>query len=172
MRRTHGRSIWIVALPAAVALAGPMLCMGTRAPAAAAATRAPRQGDRDRGLVDLARSCSRGRHATPFRCSGPDGRLLSFMAPVDGALNLWVGPATAPDSARPLTAARTRARAPALGCASGKVLYRWNASGTRLLYPRDTNGNGAVAALRPRCPHRAGEVAHLAQGRLGARGSR
>jgi hypothetical protein len=115
-----------------------MLCMGTRAPAAAAATRAPGKATATAdSLISLELLTGPSRYAVPLL--SPDGRLLSFMAPVDGALNLWVGPATAPDSARPLTHERGRGLQP--WDVSGKVLYRWNASGTRLLYPRDTNGN-------------------------------
>jgi hypothetical protein len=38
----------------------------------------------------------------------PDGTLLSFLAPVDGVLNLWVGPSGDVGSARPVTDDRDR----------------------------------------------------------------
>ena len=38
----------------------------------------------------------------------PDGTLLSFLAPVDGVLNLWVGPSGDVGSARPVTGDRDR----------------------------------------------------------------
>ena len=69
----------------------------------------------------------------------PDGRLLSFMAPVNGALNLWVGPATAPDSAKPITHERGRGLQP--WDVSGNVLYHWTGNGTRIVYPRDKTGD-------------------------------
>ena len=33
----------------------------------------------------------------------PDGHWLSFLAPVDGVLNIWAGPVEDPASARPVT---------------------------------------------------------------------
>ncbi len=33
----------------------------------------------------------------------PDGKKLSFLAPVNGVLNVWVGPPENPDLAEPVT---------------------------------------------------------------------
>src|SRR2546423_12941320 len=33
----------------------------------------------------------------------PDGKLISFLAPVDGVLNVWVGPIDDPAAAKPVT---------------------------------------------------------------------
>jgi len=38
----------------------------------------------------------------------PDGKWLSWIAPRDGVLNVWVAPVDKPDAARPLTAEKTR----------------------------------------------------------------
>ena len=38
----------------------------------------------------------------------PDGRWISFIAPRDGVLNVWVAPADNPAAAKPLTAEKTR----------------------------------------------------------------
>ncbi|HEX3139080.1 MAG TPA: S9 family peptidase, partial [Rhizobacter sp.] len=38
----------------------------------------------------------------------PDGQWLSWIAPRDGVLNVWVAPANHPDQAWPLTAEKTR----------------------------------------------------------------
>ena len=38
----------------------------------------------------------------------PDGKWLSWIAPRDGVLNVWVAPIGAPNDARPLTAEKTR----------------------------------------------------------------
>lgn len=38
----------------------------------------------------------------------PDGTLLGFVAPEDGVLNVWVGPADDPGAARPVTHDRGR----------------------------------------------------------------
>jgi dipeptidyl aminopeptidase/acylaminoacyl peptidase len=47
----------------------------------------------------------------PTRAQGrlsPDGKWVSWIAPRDGVLNIWVAPADAPDKARPLTAETER----------------------------------------------------------------
>ena len=47
----------------------------------------------------------------PTRTAGrisPDGKWLSWIAPRDGVLNVWVAPFDKPDAARPLTAEKTR----------------------------------------------------------------
>ncbi|TQK02598.1 S9 family peptidase [Herbaspirillum sp. SJZ107] len=47
----------------------------------------------------------------PTRTAGrisPDGKWLSWIAPRDGVLNVWVAPFDKPDEARPLTAEKTR----------------------------------------------------------------
>ena len=38
----------------------------------------------------------------------PDGKWISFIAPRDGVLNVWVAPIATPDQAKPLTAEKTR----------------------------------------------------------------
>src|SRR4051812_11890256 len=38
----------------------------------------------------------------------PDGKFLSFLAPVNGVLNVWVGPADNPKAAKPVTADKKR----------------------------------------------------------------
>jgi dipeptidyl aminopeptidase/acylaminoacyl peptidase len=126
----QGNSIRIVTLAALVTAV-------FSARAGGAGTAPARSGARADTLISLEQLMGPSRYAVPLL--SPDGRLLSFMAPVDGALNLWVGPAASPDSARPLTHERGRGLQP--WDVSGRVLYRWNASGTHLLYPRDTNGN-------------------------------
>ncbi|MCA3255210.1 MAG: PD40 domain-containing protein, partial [Alphaproteobacteria bacterium] len=47
----------------------------------------------------------------PFRTQGrlsPDGKWLSWIAPRDGVMNIWVAPAADPSKAKPLTAETTR----------------------------------------------------------------
>jgi dipeptidyl aminopeptidase/acylaminoacyl peptidase len=61
----------------------------------------------------------------------PDGRRLSFLAEVDGVLNIWVGPADDPDAAAPVTADRDR----------GIRQYFWAYTGTHLLYVQDKGGD-------------------------------
>src|SRR5690606_6287279 len=61
----------------------------------------------------------------------PDGRYLSWIAPLDGTLNVWVAPAG------DLSAARAVTRDDARGIRS----YFWSYLGDTLLYLRDTGGD-------------------------------
>lgn len=59
----------------------------------------------------------------------PDGRSLSYVAPVEGVLNVWVGPLDG--EARPLTDDRDR----------GVRQYFWAHDGRHLLYLQDKGGD-------------------------------
>ncbi|MBS7590112.1 S9 family peptidase [Ancylobacter defluvii] len=61
----------------------------------------------------------------------PDGRLLSWLAPADGVLNLWVAPVEAPHEAQPVTADH----------GSGIRAYRWTYDGQHLVYLQDQDGD-------------------------------
>ncbi|NZA26848.1 S9 family peptidase [Luteimonas sp. SJ-92] len=61
----------------------------------------------------------------------PDGRHLSWVAPLDGVLNVWVAPADSPGDARAVT--RDTAR--------GIRNYFWSYRPDTLLYLRDTGGD-------------------------------
>ena len=61
----------------------------------------------------------------------PDGRLLAWLAPVDGVLNVWVGPSDAPQDAQPITNDRKR----------GIRFYQWTYDGRHLVYLQDEKGN-------------------------------
>lgn len=61
----------------------------------------------------------------------PDGKYLAFMAPVDGVLNVWVGPANDIKQAKPVTKEKVR---PVPG-------YSWAYDSKHILYSQDTNGN-------------------------------
>ena len=83
----------------ALALAGLVLATGG-APLAA------RQGAAPPPLIERAKL-----FGNPTRTGGrlsPDGRWISFLAPRDGVMNVWVAPVAAPDRARPLTAEKLR----------------------------------------------------------------
>jgi len=81
----------------------------------------------------------------------PDGVHLAFLAPVDGVLNIWVGPADDPDAARPVTHDRGR----------GIQEYFWAYTNKHILYIQDRDGdenwriysldisNGRVQELTP-----------------------
>jgi len=61
----------------------------------------------------------------------PDGRFLSFLAPVNGVLNVWVGPADNPKDAKPVTADNKR----------GIRIYFWAYTNQHLLYLQDADGD-------------------------------
>jgi len=72
-------------------------------------------GDPERSLVRLS----------------PDGRWLSWVAPWEGARNVWVAPADDPVKARVLTRERER----------GVYSYYWSYTSKHILYLKDRGGN-------------------------------
>jgi len=62
----------------------------------------------------------------------PDGTQLSFLAPVDGVLNVWVGPADNPDQARPVTSDQR----------TGIRVYQWAYTNEHILFLQDDDGEG------------------------------
>lgn len=68
----------------------------------------------------------------------PDGRHLSWLAPRDGVLNVWVAPADDPDRARPVTHDAAR----------GIRAYFWSYLADTLVYLRDTGGDEDFHVLR------------------------
>lgn len=70
----------------------------------------------------------------PTRAQGrisPDGRWLSWLAPRDGVMNLWVAPVSDPSQARPMTAEKERP----IG------QYLWAPDSHALLYVQDKGGD-------------------------------
>ena len=70
----------------------------------------------------------------PTRTAGrisPDGKWLSWIAPRDGVLNVWVAPFDKPDEARPLTAGKTRPLRAAF----------WSPDSRSLLFINDKGGD-------------------------------
>ena len=61
----------------------------------------------------------------------PDGEYLSYLAPVDGVLNVWVAAVKDPDSARPITRDEER----------GIRHYDWTYDGQHILYYQDAKGD-------------------------------
>jgi dipeptidyl aminopeptidase/acylaminoacyl peptidase len=61
----------------------------------------------------------------------PDGKTLSWIAPVDGVMNVWVAPADDPSKARAVTNDTAR----------GIRNYFWSYAPDTLLYLRDTGGD-------------------------------
>ncbi len=61
----------------------------------------------------------------------PDGRYLSWLAPDEGVLNIWVAPREAPEEARAVTRDRER----------GIQIYAWTYLPDTLLYIQDEKGD-------------------------------
>lgn len=61
----------------------------------------------------------------------PDGSKLAFIAPVEGVLNVWVGPLYAPDEARPVTRDTRR----------GIRQYFWTYTNDAIVYLQDRDGD-------------------------------
>jgi dipeptidyl aminopeptidase/acylaminoacyl peptidase len=61
----------------------------------------------------------------------PDGTKLSYIAPVDGVLNVWVGPADDPEAAKPVTKDTNR----------GIRFHEWAFTSQHLLYIQDKGGD-------------------------------
>jgi dipeptidyl aminopeptidase/acylaminoacyl peptidase len=61
----------------------------------------------------------------------PDGKFLSFLAPSEGVLNVWVGPIENPKAAKPVTADKKR----------GIRIYHWAYTSQHILYLQDEGGN-------------------------------
>jgi len=61
----------------------------------------------------------------------PDGQYISYLAPVDGVLNVWVAPVGQIEQARPVTSDKTR----------GIIQHRWSYSPGILVYLQDQGGD-------------------------------
>ena len=61
----------------------------------------------------------------------PDGKYLSFLAPVDGVLNVWVAPADDKDAAEPVTDDKLR----------GIRSHSWAYDSQHILYTQDKGGD-------------------------------
>ena len=70
----------------------------------------------------------------PVKANGrisPDGKWLSWTAPRDGVLNIWIAPVGNPDAAKPLTDERERP----------VRQYFWTPDSTQVLYIQDKGGD-------------------------------
>lgn len=61
----------------------------------------------------------------------PDGSKISYLAPVNGVLNVWVGSASNPESVKPVTNSTGR----------GILMHLWAYTNEHILYLQDKNGD-------------------------------
>ncbi len=61
----------------------------------------------------------------------PNGQRISYLAPLEGVLNVWVGPADSPESAKPVTRDQGR----------GIRFYGWTYTNDHLAYIQDKDGD-------------------------------
>lgn len=61
----------------------------------------------------------------------PDGAMLSYLAPLDGVMNVWVEPSDDPAAARPVTYDKGR----------GISFYDWTYTNSHIVYGQDKDGD-------------------------------
>ncbi len=87
----------------------------------------------------------------------PDGKWLSWLAPVDGVMNLWVAPANEPGKAKALTKDRGQ----------GIPIHYWTYTNQHILYTQDRDGDENTRVYKVSIA--TGEVANLTPIADGAR---
>lgn len=98
---------------------------------ALAAQAAPSAADRIAGTELIARDALFGNPERANVQMSPDGKYLSWVAAVDGVLNVWVAPADNPAQAKAVTQDKAR----------GIRSYFWSYQPDTLLYLRDSGGD-------------------------------
>jgi len=69
----------------------------------------------------------------------PDGRWISYIAPLNGISNFYVAPATEPQNGKVVT--KYTGRGIQATDVSGVVMYQWHANSYQLIYPMDYDGD-------------------------------
>jgi dipeptidyl aminopeptidase/acylaminoacyl peptidase len=100
-------------------------------PALAAAQAPPTAAESVAGTVVIPRSALFGNPEKTQARVSPDGKYVSFIAPKDGVLNVWVGPRTDPSAAKPVTSDTKR----------GIRQHFWAFDNKHVLYIQDEGGD-------------------------------
>ena len=113
-------------LPLSLALAAalPSAAMAATAPAA-------KSGSMESATPLIARSALFGNPVKSGAQLSPDGQWLSWMAPVNGVMNVWVAPADKPEAAKAVTDSKDR---PIPG-------HFWSGNSEQVLFIKDTAGD-------------------------------
>ncbi len=111
-----------------IPLAGLVLAMSI---SSALAQAAPTAAQRIADVELIPRDALFGNPERSLVMISPDGRTLSWIAPVDGVMNVWVAPADKPSQGRAITSDAAR----------GIRNYFWSYLPGTLLYLRDTGGD-------------------------------
>ncbi len=112
-------------------VAGLVLAMSISSAIAQTAQTAPTAAERIAEVELISRDALFGNPERAMVMISPDGKSLSWIAPVDGVMNVWVAPADNPAEARPVTDDTGR----------GIRRYFWSYLPDTLLYLRDTGGD-------------------------------
>ena len=97
--------------------------------AAAALAAEPTPTGKETGL--LPRSVLFGNPDRSGTRISPDGKHLSYLAPVNGVMNVWVGPIDKPEEAKAVTSDKKR----------GIRSYFWAYTNQHILYAQDADGD-------------------------------
>ena len=112
-------------------IAGLVLAMSISSALAQTAPTAPTAAERVADVELISRDALFGNPERALVMISPDGKTLSWIAPVDGVMNVWVAPADNPAQARAVTDDDAR----------GIRRYFWSYQPDTLLYLRDTGGD-------------------------------
>ncbi len=118
------RSMWIAAIMVGA------VSVGSVPAQPGAGTTTPATGTKASGNL-IPRSMFFGNPDKVNPTISADGKFLAYLAPVNGVMNVWVGPVDKPDAATPITDDKAR----------GIRQYFWAFNGTHLLYLQDSAGD-------------------------------
>lgn len=105
------------------------ICLMTALSTATAADPTPTPTGKESGLIP--RSVLFGNPDKAAARISPDGKQISYLAPVNGVLNVWVGPIDKPEEARAVTKDTKR----------GIRSYSWAYTNQHILFSQDENGD-------------------------------
>ena len=140
MPRKKTKLSWVIAL--VLGLLGCSRETPDTAPTAPPAAQATKTADETVAPTLIPREMLFGNPARFRGRLSPSGEQVSYLAPVEGVMNIWVGPAADLDAAKPITNDKSR----------GIQAYQWSASDEYIIYLRDVGGDENDHVLSIRLP--------------------